>query len=285
MASELRARFLSYMAVRRLASKTQEAYIAAVSGLADYYNKPPDKLSNEQIQEYLRYLIKDRKLAWSTCNVYFSGLHCFYKNVLLWEKTRFSIPRRPRIRTLPQLLSKDEVKRLLSAPDNLKHRALLMCVYCSGLRVSEVVKLKPHHIESSPERMMIRVEGGKGRKDRYTILVPELLDMLRQYWREYQPGPWLFFGRDRNKPMTDSTAQRIYYLAKKKADVKNGRGIHTLRHCFATHLLYQGIDIYTIKRLLGHSSISTTFKYLHVTPESIHNVKSPLDMHLTEEEG
>ena len=277
MTSTLRIQFDNYLALQRYSPKTREAYISAVAGLAGYYLKPPDQLTNNEIHEYLRYLIYERKLAWSSCNVVFSGLQCFYTQVLKWDNTRFSIPPRPRIKKIPMVLSVEEVKHLFSCVTNLKHWALLKTVYSAGLRVSEVVLLQPQHIESDPTRMMIRVEQGKGRKDRYTVLSQELLEDLRQYWRRYKPGKWLFPGKSPEEPMPIGTAQRIYHNAKKKAGITKGRGIHTLRHCFASHLLWQGGDIYTIKRLLGHSSIKTTIKYLHVTQEQIAMVKSPLD--------
>ena len=175
------------------------------------------------------------------------------------------------------ILSIEEVQCLLSSVTNLKHHALLLAVYSAGLRVGEVVRLKSHHIESDPTRMLIRVEDGKGRKDRYTVLSQKLLEVLGKYWKEYRPKEWLFFGNDLHKPMPESTAQRIYYNAKKKAGITKGRGIHTLRHCFASHLLWNGEDIYTIKRLLGHTSIKTTYQYLPVTQNQLAAVTSPLD--------
>ena len=278
MSSHLRTQFINHLTLQRRSPKTKEAYIGAVYGLAKYYMISPDKLSDNQIQDYLRYLIEKRKLAWSTCNVVFSGLICFYKNVLNRNKTVFSIPPRPRSKKIPMVLSVEEVGRLLNSASNLKHRALLMTAYSAGLRVAEVVNLKLHHIESDSSRMMIRIENGKGQKDRYTILSPKVLKVLKEYWKEYRPKEWLFFGSNINKPMPIGTAQKIYYNAKKKAGITKGRGIHTLRHCFASHMLWNGEDIYTIKRLLGHSSIKTTYKYLHVTRQQIAAVISPLDM-------
>lgn len=278
MSSPLRTQFINHLTLHRRSPKTKEAYVSAVYGLSRHYMASPDKLSDQQIQDYLRYLIEKRKLAWSTCNVVFSGLICFYKNVLNRDKTVFSIPPRPRSKKIPMVLSVEEVGRLLNATSNLKHRALLMITYSAGLRVSEVVRLKLHHIESDPSRMMIRIENGKGQKDRYTILSQKVLKVLKEYWKEYRPKEWLFFGSNINKPMPIGTAQKIYYNAKKKAGITKGRGIHTLRHCFASHMLWNGEDIYTIKRLLGHSSIKTTYKYLHVTRQQIAAVISPLDM-------
>jgi len=278
MDTPLRTQFINHLTLQRRSPKTKEAYIGAVYGLAKYYMISPDKLSDNQIQDYLRYLIEKRKLAWSTCNVVFSGLICFYKNVLNRNKTVFSIPPRARSKKIPMVLSVEEVGHLLNSVSNLKHRALLMITYSAGLRVNEVVSLKLHHIESDSSRMMIRIENGKGQKDRYTILSTKVLKVLKEYWEEYRPKEWLFFGSNINKPMPVGTAQKIYYNAKKKAGNTKGRGIHTLRHCFASHMLWNGEDIYTIKRFLGHSSIKTTYKYLHVTRQQIAAVVSPLDM-------
>jgi len=281
--SELRQKFTNFMTVRRLAPKTQEAYLGAVHGLSKYYMESPDQLTTQQIQDYLQYLIEEKKLAWSSCNVVFSALDCFYSNILEWDETKFSIPPRPRSKKIPMILSIEEVSKILNSTHNLKHRALLWCVYSSGLRVSEAVNLKYWHIEKDPARMMIRVEQGKGRKDRYTILSEGLLTLLREYWRQFKPKEFVFFGQDRDRAMPISTAQQIFYNAKKKAGVTKGRGIHTLRHCFASHLLWQGTDIYSIKKFLGHSSIKTTYKYLHVTREQLAKVTSPLDTLLEKE--
>ena len=154
MSTVLRQKFIDHMTVRRLSQRTQASYTNAVAGLAAYYRKAPDTLNDDQIQAYLLFLIKERRLAWSSCNVVFSGLRCFYGEVLKWEQTRFRIPPRPRSKRLPMLLSVEDVQRLLEATGNPKHRTLLMTIYGAGLRVSEVVNLKPCHIESN--RMMIR---------------------------------------------------------------------------------------------------------------------------------
>lgn len=275
MASELRKRFEDYLVVNRLAQKTQEAYLNAVAGLSKHYNQTPERLTDEQIQQYLVYLIRHRKLSWSSCNVNFSGLHCFYKKFLNRPQTEFSIPPRPRQKKLPEILSRQEVLKLIDAAHDERHRALLMITYGSGLRVSETVHLKPHHIES--DRMLVRIEQAKGCKDRYTLLSQKALDALRIYWKVRRPEKWLFYGRNKAQPMDVTTAQKIYYRTKKAAGITRGKGIHTLRHCFATHLLEQGIDIYLIKRFLGHLSIQTTLVYLHLLPDRLAEVKSPLD--------
>lgn len=216
MSTDLRTKFNNYMTLQRLSPHTKRSYIRAVKGLATFYNKSPDKLTNDQIQEYLRYLLEDCKLSWGTCNNYFSGIVSFYKNVCKWDETRFQIPPRPRIKKLPMVFSVEEVKRLLDAVDNLKHLVLLETVYSAGLRVSELVRLQPHHIESDASRMMIRVEQGKGKKDRYTVLSKKLLVDLKTYWRKYRPGKWLFPGQKAEKHLGEAAAQRAFYLAKKK---------------------------------------------------------------------
>jgi site-specific recombinase XerD len=273
--------FTSYLYLQRVAPKTRRAYLQPVKGLTAYFKQPADQLTNDQIQDYLLYCIKEKKLAWASCNVIFSGLKKFYHGFLGRDNTGFSIPPRPRSHQLPMLLSRDEVSRILNTPDNLKHRALLAIIYGSGLRVSEAVRLRAEHIDS--KKMMIRIEQSKGRKDRYTILSKSCLLLLREYWRMYQPGKWLFFTKDKNNPMPSETAQKVYSLAKHKAGVTKGRGIHTLRHCFASHALEQGVQLFIIKRWLGHSSIKTTCIYLHASPEMLLNVSSPLDSLMKED--
>ena len=214
--SELRAKFLNYMTIQRFSNNTKELYLRGVEGLVKYYRQSPDTLTNDQIQAYFRYLIDERKVSWGTCNNYFSAIICFYRNVCKWDETHFEIPPRPRIKKLPVVLSMEEVKRLFAAAATLKQQVLLKTVYSAGLRISEVVRLQPHHLESDPSRMMIRVEQGKGRKDRYTVLSKMLLEDLRAYWCEYRPGQWLFAGQKPENHISEAGARHAYYLAKKK---------------------------------------------------------------------
>ena len=216
MYSELRNRFVDYMTLHRFSEHTMRGYLSSVETLAKYHNQPPDTLTNEQIQAYLLYLIKDRKISWGSCNNYFAGITCFYKNVCKWDETRFSIPPRPRIKKLPVVISIEEVRRLLDSASNLKHQILLKTIYSAGLRVSEAVRLQPHHIESDPSRMMIRVEQGKGKKDRYTVLSKKLLPDLRNYWCKYGSQKWLFPGPNKKQHLGVAAAQRAYSIAKKK---------------------------------------------------------------------
>lgn len=216
MGSELRTKFLNYMTIQRFSSSTKELYVRGVEGLVRYYGQPPDTLTNEQIQGYFVYLLDERQVSWGTCNNYFSAINCFYRHVCKWDETRFKIPPRPQIKKLPVVFSMEEVQRLFEAASNLKQRVLLKTVYSAGLRVSEVVRLQPHHLESDPSRMMLRVEQGKGRKDRYTLLSKTLLPELRFYWSKYRPGKWLFAGQNPENHISENAAQAAYYLAKKK---------------------------------------------------------------------
>lgn len=186
---------------------------------------------------------------------------------------------------LPEPLSREEISRLLAVARNLKHHALLMTTYGAGPRVGELVALKPQDIHS--ERMLIRINQGKGRKDRYTLLSPRLLEELRSYWAAYRPKTWLFTNQHNNGPLPKSTAQQMFYDLKRRAGVTRGHGIHSLRHSFVTHLMEAGTPLPTIQRLMGHASLSTTAKYLHVTAKHVGGVGSPLDLipWPSEEEG
>jgi len=202
----LREKFHDFMLLKRFSDKTIDAYTHALVCLARHYNRSPDRLSLKQVQGYLLFLIRERKLAWSSCNVALSAFCCFYNGMLGFEDWKYKLPPRPRVKQLPMLLSQAEVKRLIDMPDNLKHRAMLYTVYCSGVRVQELTRLKVIHIESG--RNLIRVEQGKGRKDRYTVLPPPLLRILRAYWRSHHPKDWLFPGNPKARPISVSSVQR-----------------------------------------------------------------------------
>jgi site-specific recombinase XerD len=216
MKKNLRTQFIDYMTLNRYSPYTMKNYIGTMNQLAKYHNKSPDLLSAEDIQEFLLHLLQERKIKWGSCNVHLSGLACFYKNIMKWEERKFKLPPRPRARKLPNILSVEEVKRLFEAAENIKHRVLLKTVYSAGLRIGEVVKLKPRHIESDPSRMMIRIENGKGGKDRYAVLSKHLLDELRIYWQECQPLKWLFPGGNQKKHLGYTQARSYFIKAKKK---------------------------------------------------------------------
>jgi len=227
------------------------------------------------MQSYLHHLLVERKLSSSTCHQRAAGLTFFYHHVLGWKTVDLKIRRR-RSGRLPEVLSCQEVRRLICAAANYRDRAVLLVTYGTGVRVSELVDLKLTDIHS--DRMLVRVEQGKGRKDRYTLLSAHLLVELRAYWRAYRPQRWLFAKPDGTRPIHTTTAQRIYYEAKRRAGLQRGRGIHTLRHCFATHLLESGVDVRTIQVFLGHKCLNTTMRYLRVTRPNPSDAHGPFDL-------
>jgi len=263
------------LVVRGRAARTREAYLHAVAELARYYRRPPDQLTDREVQQYLLYLIQERKLAWSSCRQAVCALRFFYEITLGRPRATFRVPLPKGAQKLPDILSREEVARLLAATTTLKHRVLLMTTYAGGLRVSEVVRLRVSDIDAP--RMVIRVEQGKGRKDRYTLLSSRLLDALRQYVRVYRPTPWLFPQRRAAVPMDAASALRIYHLAKARAGIRKVGGIHALRHAFATHLVESGTDLATLQTLLGHSCIKTTMRYVQLSRGPVTARVSPLD--------
>jgi integrase/recombinase XerD len=262
--------------LRGFAASTVEGYIHAYEELARFHRRPLDTLGCEEVQRFLDEIITVRKLAWATVNVYFSAYRFLYEQVLKREPHEFSIPRRGRSGTRPGVLSRQEVDRLIEAPRSIKHRALLAMTYGSGLRVSEVVRVKIADVDRG--RMMLFVGDGKGHKDRYTVLSRRALTLLEELWHWQHPREFFFFScLDRTRPICAGTAQAVYYAALRSSGVRRVGGIHVLRHCFATHLMEAGTDIYTIKRWMGHGALVTTGRYMHVTAEHLARVKSPLD--------
>jgi len=272
----LREKMVRDMQLRRLSDNTQRIYTHAVFALARHYMKAPDRLTEEQVKAYILYLLNERKLAWSTCDTNVAGLQFFYCITLGRNSMRLAIPSRKSEKRLPEILSAEEISRLVASTRNLKHRVLLATAYSAGLRASELVHLKITDIDS--DRMMIRVEQGKGNKDRYTILSTRLLQQLRDYWRIYHPSSWLFPSRKPDRPLTRTSASKVFDAAKEKAGIHKVGGIHSLRHAFATHLLEAGVDARTIQILMGHKSVISTMRYLQVTRKRIGATQSPLDL-------
>jgi site-specific recombinase XerD len=262
-----------------MSPKTQEAYVRAVRDLAKHYHRSPDLVTDDEIKDYLAHLVQVRQLSPSSVNVAVSGMRCFYDLVMKRECEHLGrvLPRSNKAIRRPRVYSIEELERLfVQGAVHPKHRTFLMTVYGGGLRVSEACRLKPGHIDS--QRMQIRVEDGKGRKDRYTLLSPVLLNQLRDYHRMFCPKEWLFFGRDPNQPLPTATAQKIFYNAQERAGLPDRGGIHSLRHSFATHLLESSVEITIVQRLLGHTSLSTTSVYLHVRQERLAQIQSPLQL-------
>jgi site-specific recombinase XerD len=265
------------MELKNLSDNTQRAYLADVTGIARFYNQSPDKLSKEKIEDYLLYLKNDKGNAPNSCYSVLTGLRFFYKYVT--EKqipVTYSIRRTTR--KLPQVLTMEEIWKIICSTNNLKHRLILMTTYSAGLRASETPNLKAENIDS--KRMLIKVKG-KGDKERYTLLSKRLLPELRHYYKTYPPKTYLFpssYKHKKHQALSYESVRCIYENARKKAGVKNGVGIHTMRHSFATHLLEAGYDIRKIQVLMGHARLTTTMIYLHVSRTTLSNIPSPLDL-------
>ncbi len=273
--TELRVQMDNAMLVRGMAERTRESYLAAVARLARHYHRAPDRLSPQEVQAYLVHMLRDEHLAWSTCNIAVQAFRFLYHTTPGHPAPTFTIPGPKHRKTLPEILSPAEVRRLLESTSTRKQRAVLATTYAAGLRVSEVVRLQLRHIDAA--RMCLRIEQGKGGKDRDTLLSPRLLEELRAYWRQYRPTLWLFPARDGKRPMDVSTAQKFYYAAKGRAGITKRGGIHALRHAFATHLLEAGTDLHTIQRLLGHGDLGTTMRYFHLARRTLLATPSPLE--------
>jgi site-specific recombinase XerD len=272
--SPLRRRMIEDMTIRKFAPKTQHDYLQRVKNFAAYLGRSPDTASSEDVRRYQLQLAASGA-GISTLNQTVSTLRFFFKVTLgrpdLVERTAFvHEPRK-----LPVVLSPEEVARLLDAAPALKYKAALSVAYGAGLRVSEVVALKVGDIDS--KRMVIRIEQGKGCKDRYVMLSPHLLELLRAWWRAARPQGWLFPGRNRVQPMTTRQLNRACHAAADMAEIGKPVSMHTLRHSFATHLLEQNIDIRVIQVLLGHAKLDTTALYTRVATKTIQQVMSPLD--------
>ncbi len=272
----LRDKMLNDLRIRNLAENTQTSYLQSVTGLAKYYRRSPDQLAVQEVQDYLLHLSQERHLAWKSCNTIRHGLRFFYRITLDRPTTEFYLPCAKEPSKLPEILSHEELVRLFTVTTNRKHRALLMTTYAAGLRASEVTHLRVTDIDSA--RRCIRVEQGKGSKDRYVPLAPRLLVQLREYWRLQRPPHWLFPGTQIGRPMSRDGAWHIYVKARERAGITKAGGLHLLRHCFATHLLEAGTELVDIQRLLGHTSIRSTLLYLHLAQERTAATTSPLEL-------
>lgn len=274
---ELRDRMVRDMDVRHFSGRTVEAYLAGVKGLAKYYMRAPDQLSDAEVQRYLLYLRQERQLSGSTCNQIRCALKFFYEVTVHRPQASLTVPPMRQAQKLPQILSREDVERIVAATRTRRERVLLMAAYGGGLRVSEVVALRPGDLDG--ERGVIRVEQGKGKKDRYTVLAERLVREVGQYYTVYgRPEHWVFPQRsDATRHLDVASAQKIYTTAKRRAGIEKVGGIHALRHAFATHSLEAGLDLPTLGRMLGHTSVTTTMRYLHTTTKRVSAQISPLD--------
>jgi integrase/recombinase XerD len=272
----LRQRMIEDMRLRNLGPHTQRAYLQYVSQFAGHFHKSPEMLGPAEIRAFQLHLNRDRQLSASSVGVAVASLRFLYKITLQrgWNLDDV-IPTSRRPQRLPVILSPQEVAGFLDAVGSLKHRVILTVCYAAGLRISEAVRLRPDAIDS--QRMTIRVEQGKGQKDRYVMLSPKLLDLLRSYWRVTRPRDWLFPGDVAGQPITPAAVEDVCRIVRRQGGIAKPVTPHTLRHAFAVHLLEGGADLRTIQLLLGHRSLNTTARYLRLATSKVCATASPLD--------
>jgi integrase/recombinase XerD len=268
-------RYLQDLQLRNYSPKTQQVYVECVSHFARYFKKSPELLGPEDIRTYQLYLVHQKKASWSRFNQTVCALRFLYGKTLGkdWAITHIPFPRTEK--KLPVVLSVGEVVQFFAAIHSFKYRTLLMTAYATGLRLSEVLHLRVTDIDS--QRTVIRVHLGKGHKDREVMLSPKLLERLRSYWKVYRPQSWLFPSRGGPGPLSASAVQHICLEARRDSGLGKKVSAHSLRHSFATHMLEAGADLRTIQLLLGHTSLSTTARYLHVSKASLAATPSPFD--------
>lgn len=271
----LREQMQRDLQLRGLSLKTQRAYLDKARDFARYFKQAPDQLGEENIREYLHYLLAEKKVSDSTYRQTYGSLKFLYQTTMKQSVVFDKIPKLKNRKKLPVVLDRTEVEELFSVTKNIKHKAILMVTYSSGLRLAETSHLKVTDIDS--KRMMVRVTG-KGGKDRYSILSAVALETLRQYYRKYFPKDWLFEGQRADRPISERTIEKIFEIAKYRASITKPATLHTLRHSFATHLLEAGTDLHHIQLLLGHKSPKTTTIYLHVSNRALSRITSPLDI-------
>jgi len=273
----LRQRMIEDMRLRNLSPNTIDAYVHAVAQFARHYRCSPERLDGTHARQYLLHMVQEQHASWSRYNQTRCALQFLYRFTLKQDERFEKLPCARAPKRLPTILCADELRRLFDVvAHHPKHKALLLTLYGAGLRISEALNLRPADIDSG--RMFIHVRGGKGGKDRMVKLSPQLLIVLRDYWRQCRPGSWLF-PQDRapTRAMDSSTADRIVARAARRAGITRRISPHTLRHCYATHLLEAGTDLRSIQMLLGHANLKTTARYTHVSDKHLRSVVSPLD--------
>lgn len=271
----LRKRMLEDMRLRNLAPKTQDAYLRQVARFALYFHSSPDLLGPEHIRSWLVFLSQEKKISFSEFNVAVSALRFFFRTTLGRDLFLQHLPFPRREHKLPVVASPEEVARFLDAVPSLLHRTILQTAYATGLRISEVICLRVADIDSN--RMILTIRQAKGHKDRTVTLSPVLLDLLRAYWRVARPADWLFPGHRPGSHISADAVQAASHRACRSAGLTKSITPHTLRHSFATHLLEAGTNVHLIQMLLGHASLRTTQRYIHVSTDAIGAVTSPLD--------
>jgi site-specific recombinase XerD len=263
------------MQLHGYSAKTQTSYVGAVRGLAKYYKRSPEEITQEEVRAYFLWLVKERGVARSTLTIYLSGIKFLFEKTLKREWLIFNLVRPQKRKKLPVILSPEETKQVLSLVRLPKFRMALTVIYACGLRLNEGLHLKVQDIDS--KRMLIWIRNGKGGKDRYVPLPERLLTMLRAYWNIHKPSSYLFFSKDKNTALADTSLQKTFKTIILQSDIRKEASIHTLRHSYATHLLERGVDLRVIQELLGHKSPQTTAIYTHLTDKSFKTLTETLN--------
>lgn len=263
--TRLRTQMIKAMQMHGFSPRTHESYLSSVYALARYYHRSPDNLTAEDLNQYFEYLVTERKLSAASCRLYFNGIRFLYVQVLHWSRLDLTIalPKRPQ--RIPELLSAEEVRRILAAASDARYRMMFALCYGCGLRLNELRLLKVADIDGQTH--LLRIRQGKGAKDRLVPLSDTLLEQLRAYWQLYRPDDGLFPGRMPGQPLSSSSIQRAYQRAKTRAGVTKAGGIHGLRHAYATHQLEAGLPVHRLQRLLGHRDLHSTLRYVHWVPD------------------
>lgn len=272
----LRQRMIEDLQIRNYSERTVDIYVRCVALFAKHFGRSPDQLGPEQIRAYQNFLIQTKKASWSYFNQTVCALRFLYRVSLGHPELIEHIPFPKQERKLPVILSVEELGAFFRTVRNLKHRTFLKTLYATGLRLSEALNLRLEDIDS--QRMTIRVRQGKGRKDRYVDLSPALLKVLREYWQVHRPKTWLFAGQRPDHPLHPTAIQKAVALARLRAGITKPIRPHTMRHCFATHLLEAGTDLRTIQVLLGHASLNTSAIYLHVAARAAQSRAGAVDL-------
>ena len=266
---------IKLLRLRRYSSHTIKAYKSHLKLFFEHFHsRMPESLTEEDVRSYLNYLITKKKISTSFQNQTVNAVKFYFETVLGRPRHVYHLERPKREERLPTVLSADEVKKIFSKIDNMKHKCIIYLVYSAGLRLSEVTNLKIGDVDS--KRMLLHIRGAKGKKDRYTILSPAVLDMLREYYKQYGPGEWLFEGIKGDRYSVRSV-QNIFAKAYESSGIRKHATVHTLRHSFATHLLENGVDLRYIQELLGHESSRTTEIYTHVSNRKLSQIESPIE--------
>jgi integrase/recombinase XerD len=281
--SNFHDKMLQDMQLRGFSPYTQRTYLNHLLRFESFFKKPAEQLGSAELRSFLLHLIATKRFSGEYVDSFYSGLKFFYEKTLGRTWDMVEVPRLKRTHKLPMVLSRNEIKRLLSVTSNLKFKAMFMAAYSGGLRVSEIAHLKISDIDS--QNMQILIRQGKGNLDRFTLLSKSLLDVLRLYWRQYRPHEWLFPGKIPGQPLRTRAIQDAFHKMRNKAGINKKASIHSLRHSFATHLLEDGTDVVRIQKLMGHANIRTTLLYLQVAKVRLLQVKSPLDSLFEEDQN